>query len=101
MKNNKTLTRVLSYIGKHKYLLPVSILMALVSVALTLYVPILIGDAIDLAVGKGNVDINGISKLLILAGILIVATAIAQWIMSTVNNRIAFIPWPQRDKSGK
>ncbi len=90
MKKSKTLSRVLSYIGKYKYLLPISILMALISVALTLYVPILIGDAIDLAVGRGNVDIEGIIKLLTLAGILIVATAVAQWIMSTVNNRIAF-----------
>ena len=90
MKNNKTLARVLSYIGKYKYLLPISILMALISVALTLYVPILIGDAIDLAVGTGNVDMEGIIKLLTLAGILVFATAVAQWIMSTVNNRIAF-----------
>ena len=90
MKKSKTLTRVLSYIGKYKYLLPISILMALISTALTLYVPILIGDAIDLAVGKGNVDIPEIIKLLTLAGILIAITALTQWIMSTVNNRIAF-----------
>ena len=90
MKKSKTLARVLSYIGKYKYLLPLSILMALVSTALTLYVPILIGDAIDLAVGKGEVDIEGIIKLLTFSGILIAVTALAQWIMSTVNNRIAF-----------
>ena len=44
MKNKKTMSRVLSYIGKYKLLLPISILMALISVALTLYVPVLIGD---------------------------------------------------------
>ena len=90
MKKSKTLARVLSYIGKYKYLLPISILMALISTALTLYVPILIGDAIDLAVGENTVDIEGIIKLLVFAGILIGITALAQWIMSTVNNKIAF-----------
>ena len=89
-KNEKTLRRVFFYIGRYKYLLPISILMALVSVALTLYVPILIGEAIDLAVGRGEVDIEGIIALLIKAGILIAITALAQWVMSTVNNRIAF-----------
>ena len=89
-KNERTLARVLHYIGRYKLLVPISILMALVSVALTLYVPILIGDAIDLALGKGQVDVDGIIDLLVLAGILIVATALATWIMSTVNNRIAF-----------
>lgn len=90
MKKSKTLARVLSYIGKYKYLLPISILMALISTALTLYVPILIGDAIDLAIGENNVSLVGIIKLLTTAGILIAVTALAQWIMSTVNNRIAF-----------
>ena len=90
MKNSKTLKRVFFYIGRYKYLLPVSILMALISVALTLYVPILIGDAIDLAIGKDNVDIAGIISLLTKSATLIAATALAQWIMSTVNNRIAF-----------
>lgn len=89
-KNGKTLKRVFHYIGKYKLLFPVSILMALVSVALTLYVPILIGKAIDLALGKGQVDIGGIIELLLFAGILILITALAQWIMSAVNNKIAF-----------
>lgn len=90
MKKSKTISRVLSYIGKYKFLLPVSILMALISTALTLYVPILIGEAIDLAVGENDVDIEGIIRLLTLSGILIAVTALAQWIMSTVNNKIAF-----------
>jgi len=89
-KNNKTLNRVFFYIGRYKYLLPISILMALISVALTLYTPILIGEAIDLAVGKNNVDIEGIIGILVKSGLLIAATALAQWVMSTVNNRIAF-----------
>ncbi len=95
MKNRKekkqgTMRRVLYYIGRYKYLLPVSILMALISVALTLYVPILIGQAIDCMIGRGAVDFSRIAYLLSLSAVLIGITALAQWIMSTVNNRIAF-----------
>ncbi len=95
MKNNNTssknnLIKVLHYIGKYKYLLPISILMAIVSVALTLYVPILIGDAIDYMVGVGQVDFAKIAEALILAAILIGITALAQWVMTTINNRIAY-----------
>lgn len=89
-KQAGTLARALRYIGRYKLLLPISILMALISVALTLYVPMLIGEAIDLISGKGDVNISGIVDILIKAGILIAITALAQWIMSTVNNRIAF-----------
>ncbi len=86
----KTLKRSLSYIGRYKYLLPISFLLALITVALTLYVPILIGDAIDLIVGKGQVDFGGIMSKFTLAAILIGATALSQWLMSTINNRIAY-----------
>ena len=88
--NKNTILRVIHYIGKYKFLFPVSILMALISVALTLYVPILIGNAIDLMIGKDLVDFEKIIGLLILSGILILFTALAQWIMSAVNNRIAY-----------
>ena len=90
MKNNKTVKKVLKYIGKYKYLLPVSILLALITVALTLYVPILIGDAIDLMIGVGQVDIPKVIEILMLAVALIGATALSQWLMSMINNRIAF-----------
>lgn len=85
-----TLGRALRYIGKYKLLLPVSILMALISVALTLYVPMLIGEAIDFIVGKGDVDIPAVISRLVTAGVLVGVTAVAQWVMTTVNNRIAF-----------
>ncbi len=86
-----TLKKVLRYIGKYKLLLPISILMAIISVAFTLYVPVLIGDAIDmLAVGVGQIDIKGIIGILLLAAVLIGATALANWIMSVINNKIAF-----------
>ena len=90
MKNKSTIKKALKYIGKYKYLLPVSILLALVTVALTLYVPILIGDAIDLMIGKGQVDIPKVIEILLLAVALIGATALSQWLMSMINNRIAY-----------
>ena len=89
-KNPKTLSKVLRYIGKYKLLLPISMLLALITVALTLYIPLLIGDAIDLIVGKGNVDFDGIFKILAFAALLIGITAIAQWLMSTINNKITY-----------
>ena len=88
--NPTTLRKVLKYIGKYKLLLPVTLLFAAITVALTLYVPILIGDAIDLIVGKDNVDFKKIGEILTLAAILIVITALLQWLMSTINNRITY-----------
>ncbi len=85
-----TMKKVLGYIGRYKLLLPVSMLLALVTVALTLYVPILIGDAIDLIIDEGQVNFDGIRPLLTEAAILIGITALAQWLMSTINNRIAY-----------
>ena len=92
MKSSKTTTlrKVLRYIGKYKLLLPITLLLAALTVALTLYVPILIGDAIDLIVGEGNVDFDKIGKILTLAAILIALTSLMQWLMSTINNRITF-----------
>ena len=88
--NPGTMKKVLGYIGRYKLLLPLSMLLALVTVALTLYVPILIGDAIDMIIDKGAVDFDGILPLLAEAAILIGVTALAQWLMSTINNRIAY-----------
>ena len=85
--------KVLGYIGKYRLLLPVSIFLALVSVALTLYVPTLIGEAIDLIANinePGADSIDRIVAILIKAGALIVITAAAQWLMSTINNKISF-----------
>lgn len=82
--------RIFNYIGHYGFLLLLSILMAAAVVAFTLYTPILIGDAIDLILGKGNVDFAGISKLLIKIGILVGDTALLQWLMNTINNRITY-----------
>ena len=88
--NPGTMKKVLGYIGRYKLLLPASMLLALITVGLTLYVPILIGDVIDLIVDKGRVDFDGILPLLAEAAVLIGITALAQWLMSTINNRIAY-----------
>lgn len=90
MKRSSTVSKVLSYIGKYRILMLLSALLALLIVALTLYVPILIGDSIDMIIGKGNVDLGGITKKLISAGIMISATAVLQWLMSTINNKITY-----------
>ena len=89
-KKPSTLAKVLRYIGKYKLLLPVTLLFAAITVALTLYVPILIGDAIDLIIGKGNVKLAEILEILGFAAILIGITALAQWIMSAINNYITY-----------
>lgn len=85
----KTLKKALSYIGRYKLFLPISILLALGSVGLTLYVPMLMGDAIDLIIDKGLVDFSGIGRLLTLALILILVNALLQWIMGMINNNVA------------
>lgn len=85
-----TLKKALGYIGEYKFFLPISILLALVSVALTLYVPILIGNAIDLIISAGNVDFNGIVENLGLAAILVGITAVANWLMNVINNHISY-----------
>lgn len=85
-----TLGRVVSYIGKYKFLLPLSILFALVFTALSLYIPILIGEAIDLIVAPGKVDLDGIFEILIFTALLIGIAALSQWLMTAINNRITF-----------
>ena len=88
--NGKTVAKVLRYIGKYKLLIPVSIIFALITTLLTLYIPKLVGDAIDLIAGEGRVDFSGVSHILLLAIILIAITALSQWIMSMINNKISY-----------
>lgn len=89
-KKASTLGKVLNYIGRYKLLMLVSAVLAIGIVALTLYVPILIGDSIDLIIGKDNVDLGQILKLLTVAGIMVAATAVLQWLMSSINNKITY-----------
>lgn len=94
MKNTKSqkevLFKVLRYIRKYWVYLGVSIVMSGITVALTLYLPVLTGRAIDLIVGKNHVDFDGIISIIKTAAIVIILTAIAQWIMNVCNNRMAY-----------
>ena len=85
-----TMKQILRYVKKHSLFIVLSLLFAAVSVVLTLYVPILIGDAVDLIVAPGKVDFEGITKILLTIGICIGVTALSQWIMNICNNRITY-----------
>ena len=88
--NVKTFVKILKYLKIYKLHFTISILFSLITVALTLYVPILVGQAIDLAVGVGNVDMNAIVGILIKIGIAVLITAILQWIINVLNNRMTY-----------
>ena len=90
MPRRAVLRRVLSYIRPHLLKLFASLVLALVIVALTLYVPILIGRAIDCIVGAGQVDFNTLSDTLWLIAACVGATALAQWLQSELNNRVTY-----------
>ena len=85
-----TLKQMFQYVKKHSLFVALSVLFAAVSVALTLYVPILIGDAVDLIIEPGKVDFEEIGKILLAIGVCIGITGIAQWIMNICNNRITY-----------
>lgn len=87
---NRTVRKVLHYIRRYRILLLLSVFLAAVTVAGTLYIPILVGDAIDLIVGAGKVDFQGILVILLQIGVIAAATALLQWLMNAVNNRITF-----------
>ena len=86
----ETLKKVLRYVKGHLPLMICSIIFAAATVALTLYAPILIGRAIDMIVVKGDVNLKGIASILLEIGIIVAATALFQWLMNTVNNRITY-----------
>lgn len=89
-KSGGALKKVLHYIKRYSPLMVISVLLAAASVAGTLYIPIVIGQAIDCIVGAGAVDFGAILPYLIRAGIAAAATALMQWVMSVINNRVAF-----------
>lgn len=90
MKKKNTMRRLLRYLKKYWLLLILSLLFAALTVAMTLYLPILIGQAVDLIVAPGQVEFSTIARLLLKMGILIGATALSQWIMNACNNRITY-----------
>lgn len=90
-KSNKDiLKKVLDHIGKYKIFLVLSIVLAAISVILTLYIPILTGRAVDCILGPGAVDFDGIWVILKEMAVIIVITAVVQWLMNTCNNKIAY-----------
>ena len=86
----ETLKKILARIGRYKGAVLVSLLMAAAVVALTLYVPVLTGDAVDRIIGKDNVDFEALLRILLKIGVAVVLTAALQWGMSILNNRITY-----------
>ena len=85
-----TFFKVLRYLKRYRVHFVLSLLFTAFSVALTLYVPILVGKAIDLAVGKDNVDMEAILALLVKIAISVLLTAILQWLINVLNNRMVY-----------
>lgn len=89
-QNKKTFLRVLDYMGKYKIFFVLSIIFATITVALTLYVPILVGQAVDHIVAKGAVEFDIVKEILVRIAIVVLLTALAQWLMNICNNKITY-----------
>ena len=87
---SKTLRKVIQRLGKYRIFLVFSILLATISVALTLYVPKLTGHAVDYIVSKGNVDFPGVFKIMTQIVVCTLITALAQWLMNICNNKMTY-----------
>ena len=85
-----TVKKVLHYLKPYRGLVLLSILLSAVTVSLTLYVPVLIGRTIDHIIGPGRVDFPAVLDLLLRIGIIVGITAVVQWLVNTINNRITY-----------
>ena len=90
VSQRETIREVLRYIRRYRLLLALSILLAAVSVALTLYIPILVGRAVDCMVGVGAIDRTGLAENAVRIAVAACAVALTQWLMTTIHNRITF-----------
>lgn len=90
MKNKSTIGKVWRYIKRYRIFLMLSILLSAVTVALTLYVPVLVGRAVDNIIGEGSVNFPVIFSILLTIAAAVAVTALLQWIMNAVNNRITY-----------
>lgn len=91
LKQHKgTLARVLGMIRPYWALVALTLFFAVITVASTLYIPVLIGQGVDMIVGPGNVDFPGLSSLILKFGITVGVTALSQWFMSLATNHIAY-----------
>ena len=89
-KNKNTLKRILSLLHPYRFRMFVSLLLAVVIVLTTLYLPILTGRAVDTIVSKGNVDFEKLIKIIFTMIIIMCITAVAQWCMTAINNVVAY-----------
>ena len=85
-----TMKKVLNYIRKYWLMVGFSLILAAVTVVLTLYIPILTGDAVDLILEKGKVDFTGVFAIMKKIAVAVAVTAVAQWVMNTCNNHITY-----------
>ena len=90
MNNKEIIKRIFAYVGRYKILLALSMLLAGVSVAGSLYIPVLIGNVIDFIIDKGLVQFDRIIPVLIRICIIIGVVAVSQWVMNVLNNKITF-----------
>lgn len=89
-KNQDTMKKVFKLIRPYMHYLILSLIFAVISVALTLYAPILSGNAIDLILSKGHVDFAGVFQILKKYAVVIILTGVAQWLMNLCNNKITY-----------
>lgn len=89
-KNQDTIKKVFKLIRPYMHYLILSLIFAAISVALTLYAPILSGNAIDLILSKGHVDFAGVFQILKKYAVVIILTGVAQWLMNLCNNKITY-----------
>lgn len=85
-----TLLKVLGHLGKYKLHIALTLILAAITVGMTLYIPILVGNAIDYIIDAGNVDFNSIYEIIVRIVVIAVATGLLQWAMNSINNKITF-----------
>lgn len=90
MKNSQIIKRVLHYLKRYIPFMVLSLILAATSAILALYLPILIGDGVDLAVDKGSVDFSGLVQVLQVMTIIIIISGVSKWLMNVINNRITY-----------
>ena len=89
-KQSETLKKVFRRLGKYRIFLGLTILLAALTVALTLYVPKLIGTAVDYIVDKGLVDFGNVTQILIKIAVCVLVTGLAQWLINICNNKMTY-----------
>ena len=89
-RQSDTLKKVFYRLGRYRIFLLFTILLSVVTVGLTLYIPKLTGKAVDCIVAKGQVDDKGVTEILMQIGICILITAFAQWLMNICNNKMTY-----------